>query len=65
MCLCVIVPVGTDYEPLTVAETVNKAKNDPAASLIFNYASNALNNSLFLDGIVSSKDHNSLARSDH
>lgn len=43
---------GTNFESLRVLDTVLKSSADPALALTFNYASTALNNAFFLNGLV-------------
>lgn len=44
--------VGTEYEGLSVLQTVKQTASDPNQVLVFNYASEALNNSFFLNHLV-------------
>lgn len=44
---------GTEQEHKSVAQTVIDASVDPSKVLAFNYASEALNNSFFLENLVS------------
>jgi superoxide dismutase, Fe-Mn family len=45
--------LGTELENKTVAQTVISTAADRARTLAYNYASQALNNSFFLDSVVS------------
>ena len=45
--------VGTEQESKSVVQTVIDTAADPNKVLAFNYSSEALNNSFFLEGMVS------------
>lgn len=44
--------VGTEQENKSVVQTIIDASTDPDKVLMFNYASEALNNSFFLENLV-------------
>lgn len=51
-CGCLFGRIGTEYEGLSVLQTVRQTASDPTQALVFNYASEALNNSFFLSTLV-------------
>ena len=44
--------IGTEYENMTVVDTILASAGNPVDVLKFNYGSLALNNSFFLDTLV-------------
>lgn len=52
--IIMIIIIGTDLEDKSVVQTVISAARDPSKVLAFNYASEALNNSFFLETLVRS-----------
>lgn len=52
----------TDLENKSVLQTLKESARDPTRTLVFNYASEALNNSFFLSTLVSTKEGEGITR---